>query len=465
MTPAPLLLAVLLAPPAGVPALPEVPLAELPPAVRERVANAHRRAREQPASDSAAGELAMLLHAYDQVGLAEPAYARARALQPDAFEWAYLAGLVQARLGRQAEAIASLREAAVRQPASVAARVRLAEALLASGDADGAGAEYRALARDHPALPQPHYGLGRVEAARGRAEAAAGHFREACRLFEPYGAAHYALALAYRDLGRTDDARRHLSLYERHRLETPPLEDPALERVLDLKTGAAAHLSAGVRLAGRGDLEGAVREHLKAIELDPRLAQAHANLISLYGRLRRWTEAEEHYRAAVALGPGRSEAHYDYGVLLAEQGRRAEAAAAFRKALEASPRYAQAHNNLGLLLEAEGRVEEAAAHYRQAAAHQAGFRAARFNLGRALVALGRPREAAAEFRQILTPEDAETPRYLFALAAALVRAGERADGLSYARQARDKAAALGQADLVASIERDVRALEASLPPP
>jgi tetratricopeptide (TPR) repeat protein len=464
MSPAVLLLAALPAAAHGPPELPKVPLAELPAAVRERVEEAYRRAQDQPATAAAAGELAMLLHAYDQVGLAEGAYLRARALEPGSFDWAYLSGLVQMRLGRQPAAIASLQEAVRLQPGAMAARVRLAEALLAAGELDGAAAQLRSLRDDRPSLPQVHYGLGRVEAARGGAAAAAGHYEEACRLFEPYGAAHYALALAYRDLGRDEDSRRHLQLYERHRLAAPPLEDPALERVLRLKTGAGAFLSEGVRLAGAGDLEGAVREHLKALERDGQLAQAHANLISLFGRLRRWNEAEEHYRAAIALAPGRAEAHYDYGVLLAEQGRRAEAAEAFRKALALSPRYAPAHNNLGLLLEAEGRIEDAAEHYRQAAAHQAGYRTARFNLGRALVALGRPREAAAEFRQILTPEDAETPRYLFALAAALVRAGELEEGLAYARQARDKAEALGQTALVASIERDIRALEGSRPP-
>jgi tetratricopeptide (TPR) repeat protein len=459
-----LLLAALPAAAPGLPELPKVPLSELPAAVRERVAEAYRRAQEHPATAAAAGELAMLLHAYDQVGLAEAAYVRARALEPASFEWAYLSGLVLLRLGRQEAAIAALREAVALQPRAVAARVRLAEALLAAADVGGAAAQFRSLREDRPSLPQPHYGLGRVEAARGNAAAAAGHFEEACHLFEPYGAAHYGLALAYRDLGRDEDSRRHLQLYERHRLSAPPLDDPALERVLRLKTGAGAHLSEGVRLAGASDLEGAVREHLKALELDGQLAQAHANLVSLFGRLRRWNEAEEHYRAAIALAPGRAEAHYDYGVLLAEQGRRAEAAEAFGKALALSPRYAAAHHNLGLLLEAQGRVEDAAAHYRQAAAHQAGYRAARFNLGRALVALGRPREAAAELRQILTPEDSETPRYLFALAAALVRAGEREEGLAYARQARDKAEALGQTALVASIERDIRALEGSRPP-
>ena len=120
-----------------------------------------------------------------------------------------------------------------------------------------------------------------------------------------------------------------------------------------------------------------------------------------------------------------------------------------------SPLHAPAHNQLGLLLEAEGKVEEAAEQYRQAAADQAAYRAARFNLGRALVRLGRPLEAIAQFEQILDPEDEETPRYAYALGAAWARAGDRGKAIARLEDARRRAAARGQSDLVASIDRDL----------
>src|SRR5438874_3347654 len=39
------------------------------------------------------------------------------------------------------------------------------------------------------------------------------------------------------------------------------------------------------------------RSHEAALAQSPSLAEAHANLISLYGRAHNWTKAEEHYRA------------------------------------------------------------------------------------------------------------------------------------------------------------------------
>jgi tetratricopeptide (TPR) repeat protein len=234
-----------------------------------------------------------------------------------------------------------------------------------------------------------------------------------------------------------------------------------MERVRQLVEGPRQRLAEGVRLGEAGDVEGAIREHERALELDPQLHQAHVNLILLYGGIGRWSDAERHYRAAVELAPGRGEPHYDYGVALARQGRLPEAVIAFQKALDVNPYHPGAHNNLGSLLLPEGRLDEAAGHFRAALENDPGHRAARFNLARVLGAQGRLGEAIEELHKIVTPEDEETPRYLFALGAAYVRAGEREKGAAYAREALQMARELGQAELAAIIERDLRRLEPS----
>lgn len=443
---------------APLPELPRLPLEQYPPHLRVRVAEALARAEREPRAAAPAGALGMLLHAYDQLESAEACYARAQRLEPSAFEWAYLGGLVREALGQHPAAVASLREALRAQPASLPARLKLADALLASGDLAGSAELYEAILADHPRTPQAHYGLGRVEAARGRRAAAAEHYLEATRLFEAFGAAQYALALAYRDLGREEDSRRHFALYQTHWLGAPPLDDPVMERVWQLKEGALQHLAEGVRLGKAGDTTGSIREHEMALDEDPNLVQAHANLIALYGRLQAWDKAERHYRAAIALSPGLADVHYDYGVALSQQGRRNEAAEAFRKALEINPYHSRAHGNLGALLLTEGAREEAADHLRAALANDPANRLARFNLARLLGAQGRLGEAIEELHKILSPEDEETPRYLFALSAAYVRAGNREKGVLYGLLAKRKAEALGQSALAASIEKDLRLL-------
>jgi tetratricopeptide (TPR) repeat protein len=444
-------------------ALPPLPLDALPPAVRERVAAAYQRAEADPASADASGSVAVMLHAYDQFDVAEAWYRRAQQLDPAAFDWAYLLGVVQAERGRNDDAARSLREAAEKQPRYLAARLKLAEVLLARGEVDASATLYDEMLKEHPEAPQAHYGRGRVDAVRGRPAAAVERFRRATELFAGFGAAYYALGLAYRDLGQAEDARSALRLYETHRLEAPPLEDPLLARVRQLKTGPLARVAEGVRLGNAGDVEGSIREHEAALEGDASLAQAHANLISLYGRAHRWDKAEEHYRAAVTLAPGLAEAHYDYGVVLVEQRRPREAAAAFERALAINPNYATAHNNLGNMLEADGRGTEAESHYRAAIANDPTYRLARFNLARVLVSQHKHAEAIAELEKTLVPEDGETPRYLYALAAAWVRAGDLDKGRRYGKEAQEKAVALGQTELAATIARDLRSLEVTPP--
>ncbi|HWP98864.1 MAG TPA: tetratricopeptide repeat protein, partial [Vicinamibacterales bacterium] len=385
---------------------------------------------------------------------------RAHALDPRDARWAYGLGLCRMAIGRQAEAVAALREAVRLDPAAPGPRVKLGEALLAAGELDEAARLYERLAAERPDLPHAHYGLGRVRAARGDPAGAVRHYLAALERFEAYGAARYALALAYRNLGETTKAQAELARYETHKLRAPPLPDPFVERLEALARPAARHLREGVALAEAGRLEEARRELERALEADPTSAQAHLNLLILHGKLGDIAAAERHYRAAVELQPGLADAHYNYGVLLTGAGRDAEAVEAFRRALDANPYHAGAHNNLGLLLERGGRLEEAAEHYRRAVENDPQSRQARFNLGRALVAVGRPREAIPHFSAIVEPEDAETPRYLYALAAACIRAGDLEAGRRHALDALERAERLGQHELAAAIRRDL----AKLPP-
>jgi tetratricopeptide (TPR) repeat protein len=231
-----------------------------------------------------------------------------------------------------------------------------------------------------------------------------------------------------------------------------------LGAVLALRDDAGARMQRARKLAASGNLEGAIAENEAALALDPSLAIAHANLIPLYGRTRNWAKAEEHYRAVVAAGVELDGAHYDYGVLLAAQEKWDLAADAYRRALAVNPNHAAASNNLGQILERDRSFEAAAEEYRQAIASQPGFRLARFNLGRMLIALGRPEEAVAELSKITEPRDAESPRYLFGLATAHVRAGRRSEGIKWATEAKRLAVQFKQDELANAIERDLALL-------
>jgi tetratricopeptide (TPR) repeat protein len=347
-----------------------------------------------------------------------------------------------------------------RDPHYVPAQLRLAGCLLNSADWNGSGELYAAITQGQADNADAYYGLGRVRAARRDLAGAVDAYSKACALFPDFGAAHYALALVHRALGQSGQAEEQLRLYERDKDGAPPSNDPLLDEVRALNRSATQQVQIGIQLERQGKLEESAAAHEKALEIDSQLVQAHVNLVELYGRLGQFEKAEEHYRAAAGLDPGSSENYYNYGVLLlgAEKYRQAENA--FRKTIEIDPYHAGAHNNLGFLFERQGALLEAADEYRRAFENKPSNRQAHFNLGRVLVNLEKYQEGIRELKKTIEPEDENTPRYMYALGAAFARSGDPQNALRYIRQARDGAKALGQSDLVASMERDLRTLEA-----
>jgi tetratricopeptide (TPR) repeat protein len=432
----------------------------LPEGVRQAFERAYQHARAHPTDAAAVGQLGMLLHAHDQYGPAAASYRTARALAPKSLSWAYFLGVVQGELGDHAGAVRSFRAALTIDQGCLQARLRLADILTAAGDLGASRDEYQALVRDFPELAIAHYGLGRLSAVTGDARAAAAHYQRAIDIAPQFGAAHYALGLAYRDLGRDDRSESHVQAFRRWGARRPVPPDPLMVEVQSLRATGRHLLEDAARLGSNGRIEESISLHLKAIEADPTAAQAHVNLISLYGRLERLDQAEQHYRAALTLKSSLADAHYNYGVLLASSRRHREAADAFRLALEVNPFHAQAHNNLATLLAAQGNLDDAASHYRQAVANDPGHRAARFNLGRALVALGRARDATEQFERLLEPQNPEATRYTHALANAWLAAGDIAKAREYATRALRDARAFGQTTLAASIEHDLQTMTA-----
>jgi tetratricopeptide (TPR) repeat protein len=443
----------------GPPPLPALPFETYPAPMRDAVRHAQQQAAARPNDAAAAGALARLLHAWEQWEAAHQAYARAQALAPATPDWHYLDAVVLQRLARQADAAAQLEQALALRSDLLPARVKLAEALFESGRLERSRALYAELVKLPAVQPLARFGLGRVAAAEGRHADAVPELQQALALFPDFGAAHYALALSLRALGRRDEAREALLAHAKYGPAWPAIPDPLLDSVAALRDDAGAHLKRGLKLAEASDLAGAIAEYEAALAQDPSLGVAHANLLRLYGRLERWDEAEAHHKAALAGGADPAETHYDHGVLLGLQQRWSEAAAAYERALSANPLHAEALNNLGQLRERERRFDESLALYQRAADARPTFRLVRFNAGRMLLALGRAEDAVAELAKIVEPRDAEAPRYLFALAVAHVRAGRRDDGRALAEEARRLAVEHGQRELAAAIERELAGLK------
>ncbi len=414
------------------------------------------KAQAEPDNASPAGDWGRVLYAYGLYEAAAQAFARARAIEPQTFQWAYFLGAVQSDRGLFREAEKALRGAAALLPNDLPTSLRLADLLEKSGDEQQAVRILEAVLQRTPTVAAVHYRLGRLYALSDRAKSSA-YLEQTLRIDPDYREAHYLLANAYTLAGRVEDARRHLDLFE----QADPLPrrhyaDPLLDGLDAIKAHDAHTLFAdGLALQNTGDLEGALDLYNAVLEIDPDHVRTHVNLIAVHGMLGDARRADRHFERVIALNPDIAEAHYNLGVLRHYARDFDAAAAVFSKALEINPTDAKAHGNLGVSLEQLGRGAEAEEHFRLALEHDPFNATANFHLGRRLAERGRYREALPYLEKALEGESGQPAAPAYTLALVHRQLGNEERTREYGALALEQARAGGQTDLAAQIESDL----------
>jgi TolB-like protein len=106
---------------------------------------------------------------------------------------------------------------------------------------------------------------------------------------------------------------------------------------------------------------------LKAVEIDPALADAHVSLgLSNWAYKLNWSEAEKEFRTALSLNPSSPDAHLRYAVYLATARRSAEAISEAARAQELDPQSLVATTLHGYVLTLVRRYDEASLWYQTA---------------------------------------------------------------------------------------------------
>ncbi len=107
-----------------------------------------------------------------------------------------------------------MREELRNNPRHLLARHTLATVLDLDGHPDEAKTLLRGLLKEQPEFGDARYLLGKILLAEGEADAAVPHLEAAVRLSPEDASYHYQLAQAYRKLGRSALADRHLALFQ-----------------------------------------------------------------------------------------------------------------------------------------------------------------------------------------------------------------------------------------------------------
>ncbi|MEN8109061.1 MAG: tetratricopeptide repeat protein [Pseudomonadota bacterium] len=440
----------------GLPAIPELAVADFAVLVQQQIMNAHAHLQANPLDAAANAELGKILHAYKLLPWAISCYERARVLEPDDYATAYYLGIARAQAGADDAAIVNLRTALRLHPGYAPARLRLAERLFKTGRLDEARALFEALLASNADSPRAHHELAQVLAAQGELQAAIDHNRRAIELFENFAPAHYALALAYRDRGEAEQAARHLARYQQHPDSKPPHVDPLLEALAELDISASAHIRRAKRLQAAGLQVEAVQALEQAVAMEPESIEARSHLIRLYAAFNDFDRAQQQYLAVTAIQPNAAMANLQFGEFLGRLGRLTEAAAAFERVLETSPDHTMAHTLLGQAYDEMQKPDAAERHYRLALASDPLNHQASILLARHLARTGRIDEATPLLIKTLDATDRNYAFYLYQVALVYADAGQSGTARDYLQQARDVAAAGAQHGLLEQIAQTGR---------
>lgn len=167
---------------------------------------------------------------------------------------------------------------------------------------------------------------------------------------------------------------------------------------------------------------------------DPEDSITRYALAKQYYLARRFSDAEDAYRAVLAREPRSARAHLGLGLTLYERGRFSEAQDAFQKALKLDPKLAWAEYMLGKMAWLRGRIPEAIPHVKQAAELVPRSAVSWYALGVCYLQQRRYNEAVAPLQRAVALDDS-TPAYRTALGEVLAYLGHSDEGRRHLERA------------------------------
>lgn len=143
---------------------------------------------------------------------------------------------------------------------------------------------------------------------------------------------------------------------------------------------ALAAYNLGVVMKSKGSHEEAFRFLTRALQLNPNYAKAHDMMGRVLHETGRNEEAIRYFAQAIAIEPDHEKAHNNLSAVLTAMGRYDEAVWQAQEALRIDPEYAEAHFNIGTALLRKQNIDKAAHHFQKAIDLKPGMAQAHINL-------------------------------------------------------------------------------------
>lgn len=409
--------------------IPEIATDELSIFIETVIFDAQTRLDVAQASGATGSELAVayghlgdVLLVHGLMAPAQVAYENAQTLEPQRLDWPYLLSVIAIDQGNAPEALRHLGRALAIDPWDRASLIRRGRLYLANGETALAQKDFEKTVQLNPESAAALAGLGEAalqqqdfDKAVTQLEAALSRQPAATRLIQP-------LALAYRGLGMTDQARTMMGTMGDRDVA---FVDPVMDRVREKSQSPQFYQESALQAAEMGDL-----------------INARALLVQ-----------------ALSLAPNDPLIVTNYGEVLAREGLLSEAKEAFVRLVELQPNEPDAWFYLAQTEELLGDLDGAQGAYtRMLSLSEDDFRA---NQGLAHVALakGQYRRAADAFDGLRTTGQEEASRYLMAYWYAIALIGLEAyedamsvlDDLETQSSGADRDVIMAKARLMASV--------------
>ena len=347
----------------GLQAIPLPRLDDLEPAVSGQIREQQQVFEAVVARDpsgsklaDAYGALGRLFHAYEFFEAAEASYLNTARLASGDATWPHLLGYLYQQTGRLENAAERFEQANRLRPDDRAATVRLGQVYLGLNRLREAREQFESVVAIFPALAR--HGLGEVALRERRFEEAIAHFRAALDRVPQASSIHYSLAMAYRGLGRLDEARSHL---QQRGAAGITVGDPVVDSLQTLVRGERGLVVQGRRAYEAGQFQEAATAFAKALEAAPSSTAARVNLGLSQLQLRNTAEAVVNLHAAFEQAPDDPDASRELLRVLLRLGRVDDATQVLTKSRSANPDDEETMVSLAILMAQQERYRDAVA--------------------------------------------------------------------------------------------------------
>jgi tetratricopeptide (TPR) repeat protein len=343
--------------------LPDAPVPVTTEALRDELVELGQQLREQfPQDPAALHGVALLYKDLQKTAEAERIWEACVALEPR--QPGPYVGLASARmeLGRDPEAVATLREALQAGHKTFEVYLQLGEALTKLAQLEEAADMLQRAVDLDPRSPQGWLQLGQVQLQLQQFEEAEASLQKALQLGTTSPSVYFALATVAARQGNQEQASRFREEFAKRNKDDSPMVNTTFQDRYDAelrRIAVAALCRAGTVVARQDQPDDAESLFLRALELDPANPVVCAELATFYRAQGRVGDARLAQGRLVTLDPGHAMHHANLASLASQMGDTRTAESSLRMVIQLRPDLAIGYLGLAQLYLQQDDLEQA----------------------------------------------------------------------------------------------------------